>query len=33
MSLGFLAELIVHFNSRESDAYSVAERVGMKDQG
>ncbi|NOX55818.1 MAG: glycosyltransferase family 2 protein [Planctomycetes bacterium] len=30
ISLGFLAELIVAYTGRESDAYSVAERVGRE---
>lgn len=33
MTLGFLAELIVHFNSRESDGYSVAERIERAPSG
>jgi hypothetical protein len=28
LSLGFLAELIVAYTGRESDTYSVAERIG-----
>lgn len=31
MSLGLLAELIVHYTSRDSDSYSVAEEVGNAD--
>ena len=31
MSIGFLAELITAYSSREEDSYSIAERVGHQE--